>query len=104
MDAARVTFACATTAERRVARRAGARSALVGLRASNGGPAGPLVSVGLAGALRDGLAPGTVVDGTRVVDGEGAGLWEGGLFGVSRAPPVVMGAGGGVVGDPARAP
>jgi len=97
-----VTFACATTAERRVARRAGARSALVGLRASNGVPAGPLVSFGLAGALRDGLAPGTVVDATRVVDVEGTVLWEGGPLGIPGAQPVTMLAAEVVVDDPAE--
>jgi hypothetical protein len=75
MDADRVTLACATAAELRVARRTGARSALVGLGARNGVPEGPLVSFGLVGALRDGLAPGTVVDATRIVDVEGTVLW-----------------------------
>jgi hypothetical protein len=102
MDADRVTFACATTAERRVARRAGARSALVGLRAANGVPDGLLVSFGLAGALRDGLAPGTVVDATRVVDVEGTVLWEGGPLGVPGAQPVTMLAAEAVVDDPAE--
>ena len=73
-----MTFACATAAEQRAARRAGVRSALVGLGARNGVPEGPVVSFGLTGALRDGLAPGTVVDATRIVDVEGAVLWEGG--------------------------
>src|SRR4051812_7445527 len=102
MDAARVTSAGATTAGRRVARRAGARSALVGLRASNGVPAGPLVSFGLAGALRDGLAPGTVVDATRVVDVEGTVLWEGGPLGIPGAQPVTMLAADAVLDDPAE--
>jgi nucleoside phosphorylase len=77
MDADGVTLACATTAELRAARRARARSALVGLGASSGVPAGPLVSFGLAGALRDDLPVGTVLDAIRVVDADGAVLWEG---------------------------
>jgi hypothetical protein len=77
MDADRVTLACATAAELRAARRAGRRSALVGLGAANGIPEGPLVSFGLAGALRDDLPVGTVLDATRVVGEDGAVLWEG---------------------------
>jgi adenosylhomocysteine nucleosidase len=102
MDADRVTLACATAAERRVARRAGVRAALVGLGARNGVPEGPLVSFGLAGALRDGLAPGTVVDATRVVDAEGTVLWEGGPLGVPGAEPVTILAADEVVDDPAE--
>jgi adenosylhomocysteine nucleosidase len=76
MDADRLTLACATRAELRAARRTGARAALVGLGASRGIPEGPLVSFGLAGALRDGLPVGTVLDVTRVVDANGAELWS----------------------------
>jgi hypothetical protein len=100
MDADRVTFACATAAELRVARRTGARSALVGLGARNGVPEGPVLSFGLAGALRDGLAPGTVVDATRIVDVEGTVLWDDGPLGVPGAEPVTMLAADRVVDDP----
>ena len=102
MDADGVTFACATAAEQRVARRSGARSALVGLGAQNGLPDGPLVSFGLAGALRDGLAPGTVVDATRVVDVEGTVLWDDGPLGVAGAEPVTILAVDAIVDDPAE--
>jgi adenosylhomocysteine nucleosidase len=102
MDADRVTFACATAAEHRVARRSGARSALVGLGARNGLPDGPLVSFGLAGALRDGLAPGTVVDATSVVDVEGTVLWDDGPLGVAGAEPVTVLAAEAIVDDPAE--
>jgi adenosylhomocysteine nucleosidase len=102
MDADRVTFACATAAEQRVARRSGARSALVGLGAQNGLPEGPLVSFGLAGALRDGLAPGTVVDATKVVDIEGTVLWDDGPLGVAGAEPVTILAVDAIVDDPAE--
>jgi adenosylhomocysteine nucleosidase len=100
MDADRVTFACATAAERRAARRAGVRSALVGIGARNGVPEGPVVSFGLTGALRDGLAPGTVVDATRIVDVEGTVLWDSGPLGVPGAEPVTMLAADAVVDDP----
>jgi hypothetical protein len=80
-----VTLACATTAELRAARRAGRRAALVGLGAANGVPDGPLVSFGLAGALRDDLPVGTVLDATRVVDAAGGLLWEGAALGVPGA-------------------
>jgi len=90
MDADRLTLACATTAELRAARRAGARTALVGLGAANGVPEGALVSFGLAGALRDGLPAGTVLDATRVVDGEGSVLWEGEPLGVAGARPATI--------------
>ena len=101
-DGVKVTFACATAVERRVARRAGARAALVGLRAVRGVPEGQLVSFGLAGALRDDLAPGTVVDATRVVDVEGTVLWEAGPLGVPGAAPVTMLAVDDVVDDAAE--
>ena len=102
MDADGVTFACATTAERRVARRAGARSALVGLGASSGVPEGPVVSFGIAGALRDGLAIGTVLDATRVVDAEGTVLWEGRPLGVPGAEAATMLAADEIVDDPSE--
>lgn len=85
MDADGLTFACATTAEERVAKRAGLDAARVGVRAANGVPAGKLVSFGLAGALRDGLGVGAVLDATRVVDEHGTTLWEGGPVGVPGA-------------------
>jgi adenosylhomocysteine nucleosidase len=90
MDADGVTLACATAAELRAARRARARSALVGLGAANGIPDGPVVSFGLAGALRDGLPVGTVLDATRVVDGDGSVLWEGAPLGVAGAQPATI--------------
>ena len=80
-----LTYACATTAEERVAKRAGLNAVRVGVRAANGVPAGRLVSFGLAGALRDGLGVGDVLDATRVVDEHGATLWEGGPLGVPGA-------------------
>ena len=85
MDLDRLTFACATSAEERVARRLGLSAVRVGVRAANGVPEGRVVSFGLAGALHDGLAVGDVVDATRVVDASGAVLWEGSGLGVRGA-------------------
>jgi len=93
-------FAVATTAEERAARRAGARTALIGIGAANGIPEGRLVSFGLAGALHDGLSCGEVIDATRVVDPEGAVLWEGLPLGVSGARAGTILAMDSIVDDP----
>ena len=94
MDADRVrgspTFACATTAEERVARRAGLPAARIGIGGAAGLPGGPLVSFGLAGALHDGLRLGDVLDATRVVDSDGATLWEGPPLGAPGARPATV--------------
>jgi adenosylhomocysteine nucleosidase len=90
VDAHGLTFACATAAEERVARKAGLRAARVGVRAVIGVPDGPVVSFGLAGALHDGLRVGDVLDATRVVAADGATLWEGGPLGVHGARAGVL--------------
>jgi hypothetical protein len=100
MDADGVTLACATRAELRAARRTGARAALVGLGARNGAPEGPLVSFGLAGALRDDLPVGTVLDVTRVVDANGNELWSGEGLGISQSGTIL--AADVIVDDPAE--
>jgi len=97
----RLTAACATTAEERAARRAGLRTALVGLRAVNGTPDGEVVSYGLAGAL-DGLPTGAVVDAVPVVDETGAVLWEGEPLGVPGAVRGTILASERIVDDPAE--
>jgi hypothetical protein len=85
VDADGLTFACATTAEERVAKRLGLRTVRVGVRAANGVPEVRVVSFGLAGALHGGLHVGDVLDATRVVDERGRTLWEGAPLGVSGA-------------------
>jgi len=87
VDADRLTYAVATTAEERVARRVGLSTARIGVRGAAGLPDGQLVSFGLAGALHDGLRVGDVLDATRVVDVAGATLWEGAGLGVRGARP-----------------
>jgi nucleoside phosphorylase len=89
VDADGLTFACATRAEERVARRAGLRAVRVGVRVANGVPDGRVVSFGLAGALRDDLAVGTVLDARRVVDEHGATLWQGDGLGVGRGATIL---------------
>jgi hypothetical protein len=85
VDADGLTFACATSAEERVAKRLGLRAVRVGVRAANGVPDARVVSFGLAGALHDGLRVGEVLDATRVVDEHGATLWAGSPLGVRGA-------------------
>jgi hypothetical protein len=85
VDAEGLTFACATSAEERVARRAGLTAVRIGVRGAAGLPDGRLVSFGLAGALHDGLHVGDVLDATRVVDSGGVTLWEGSSLGVAGA-------------------
>jgi hypothetical protein len=84
-----LTFCCATTAEERVARRAGLNAVRMGLGVANGVPEGQLVSFGVAGSL-GGLAVGDVLDATRVVDEHGATLWEGPGLGVRGAKSGVI--------------
>jgi hypothetical protein len=52
--------------------------------------------------LRDGLAPGTVVDATRVVDIEGTVLWDDGPLGVPGAEAVTILAAEAIVDEPAE--
>jgi hypothetical protein len=99
LDADGLTFACALPAERRVARKLG-RTALVGMACAHGVPEGRLVSFGLAGALRDDLEIGTVIDAVRVVDEDGSVLWQGGPLGVAGARPGTILGASRIVDDP----
>ena len=84
MDTDGLTFAVATTAEERVAKRLGLTTVRVGIGVANGVPEGRLVSFGLAGSLGE-LGVGDVLDATRVVDETGTTLWEGPGLGVRGA-------------------
>ncbi len=101
MDADGLTFACATSAEERVAKRLGFDAVRVGIGVANGVPAGQLVSFGVAGSL-GALQVGDVVDATRVVDETGATLWEGAGLGVRGARPGVLLGGSVLVHDVAE--
>lgn len=101
MDADGLTFAVATTAEERVAKRLGLTTVRVGVCVANGVPEGRLVSFGLAGSLGE-LGVGDVVDATRVVDETGTTLWEGPGLGVRSARPGVVLGGGVLVHDAAE--
>ena len=85
-----LVFAVATSAEERVARRIGLRTARIGVGAAAGVPEAELVSFGLAGALRDDLRVGDVLDATRVVDTSGVTLWEGAGLGVRGGRPATV--------------
>jgi adenosylhomocysteine nucleosidase len=102
VDAEGLTFACATAAEQRVARRAGLQAARIGIRGAAGLPDGRLVSFGLAGALHDGLRVGELLDATRVVDAAGVTLWEGATLGVPGAREVTVLASDVLVHDPSE--
>jgi nucleoside phosphorylase len=84
VDADGLTFAVATTAEERLAKRLGLTTVRVGIAVANGVPEGKLVSFGLAGSLGE-LRVGDVLDATRVVDETGTTLWEGPGLGVRGA-------------------
>jgi hypothetical protein len=101
VDADGLTFACATSAEERVARRAGFDTVRVGIGVSNGIPDGRLVSFGVAGSLGE-LQVGEVLDATRVVDESGATLWEGPGLGVRGARACVLLGGNVLVHDAAE--
>ena len=101
MDADGLTFACATSAEERVARRAGFDTVRVGIGVSNGVPDGRLVSFGVAGSLGE-LQVGEVLDATRVVDESGATLWEGPGLGVRGARACVLLGGNVLIHDAAE--
>ncbi len=103
MDVDGLTFAVATTAEERVAKRLGLTTVRVGIGVANGVPEGKLVSFGLAGSLGE-LHVGDVLDATRVVDETGTTLWEGPGLGVRGARAgVVLGGGALVHGSAERA-
>jgi hypothetical protein len=89
LSSAGLVWACATSAEERVARRAGLNAVRVGLAVANGVPEGRLVSFGVAGSLGE-LRVGEVLDATRVVDETGATLWEGPGLGVRGARAGVL--------------
>jgi hypothetical protein len=101
VDADGLTFACATSAEERVARKLGLAAVRVGISAANGVPEGRVVSFGLAGSLGE-LGVGDVLDATRVVDETGTILWEGPGLGVHGARAGVVLGGGVLVHDAAE--
>jgi len=102
LDADGLTFAVATTAEERVAKRLGLDTVRVGVCVANGVPQrSRLVSFGLAGSL-GGLQVGDVLDATRVVDETGATLWEGPGLGVRGARAGVVLGGDVLVHDAAE--
>jgi adenosylhomocysteine nucleosidase len=97
-----LTLACALELEEKVARRAGARAARVGLGAGLPLPEGRLVSFGLAGGLVPGLPAGTLLTAERLVDESGRTLWEQPLLAIDGARPAVICSVERVADDPAK--
>jgi hypothetical protein len=97
-----MTWVCATRTEARAARKAGLRASVVGVGARKTLPDGPLVSFGLAGALRDGIDCGELLDATRVVGAQGETLWEGAPLGIAGARQGTILAGDALLDDPAE--
>jgi len=95
-----LTLACALALEERTARRAGARTARVGVGAGGRLPDGRLVSFGFAGALSPRLGPGTLVTAGRVVSEDGSVLWEGEPVRVPGAVEAVVCASESVASEP----
>jgi adenosylhomocysteine nucleosidase len=95
-----VTLACALRVEEKAARKAGAKTALVGLGAGLPLPDGRLVSFGFAGGLEPGFRPGTLVTATKVVDAEGRTLWDGPALDVKGASQAVVCASDSVANEP----
>jgi adenosylhomocysteine nucleosidase len=96
-----LTLVCALDVEERGARKGGACAWRAGLGAGGPLPEGRLVSFGLAGALIPGLEPGTLLSARKIVDEEGATLWEGEPLPVPGALAAVVCGSGRVVDEPA---
>jgi hypothetical protein len=84
------TVACALEVEERVARKAGLRTALIGMGVTRPVPEGPLVSFGFAGGLVPELERGTLLTASRIVSDTGEALWEGDPLAVDGAESAVI--------------
>jgi adenosylhomocysteine nucleosidase len=101
MDAALdLTLACALEVEERVARRAGARAARIGLGVTLPLPEGQLVSFGFAGGLVPELQRGALLTATQIVSETGEKLWEGPPLEVDGARQAVICSTDRVIDDP----
>jgi hypothetical protein len=87
---ASLTIACALEVEERVARKAGLRTALIGMGVTRPVPEGPLVSFGFAGGLVPDLERGALLTATLIVSDTGEKLWEGEPIEVDGARPAVI--------------
>ena len=84
------TIACALEVEERVARKAGLRTALIGMGVTRPVSEGPLVSFGFAGGLVPDLERGALLTATLIVSDTGEKLWEGKPLAVDGAKPAVI--------------
>ncbi len=96
-----LTLVCALEVEERVACKGDARAWRAGLGVGRPLPEGRLVSFGLAGALIPGLEPGTLLSARKIVDVDGATLWEGEPLPVPGALAAVVCGSARVVDEPA---
>jgi hypothetical protein len=85
-----LTVACALKVEERVARKAGLRTALIGMGVTRPVPEGPLVSFGFAGGLVPELERGALLTASKIVSDTGETLWEGKPIAVDGAQPAVI--------------
>ena len=95
-----LTLACALEVEERVALRAGARAARIGLGVTLPLPEGRLVSFGFAGGLVPELERGALLTATRIVSETGEKLWEGEPLEVDGARQAVICSTDRVIDDP----
>ena len=95
-----LTLACALQVEEKVARKAGARAARIGLGVTLPLPEGRLVSFGFAGGLVPDLERGTLLTATRIVSETGEKLWEGDPIEVAGALEAVICSTDRVIDDP----
>ena len=101
MDSAvALTLACALQVEEKVARKAGARAARIGLGVTLPLPEGHLVSFGFAGGLVPDLERGVLLTATKIVSESGETLWEGEPIEVAGARPAVICSTDRVIDDP----
>ena len=85
-----LTIACALEVEERVARKAGLRTALIGMGVTRPVPDGRLVCFGFAGGLVPDLERGALLTATLIVSDTGEKLWEGAPIRVDGAKPAVI--------------
>jgi hypothetical protein len=85
-----LTIACALEVEEKLARKAGLRTALIGMGVTRPVPNESVISFGFAGGLVPELERGTLLTAFRIVSDTGETLWEGEPIAVDGAKPAVI--------------